>query len=179
MTSVIAHKNMFNLLSDDNINASSIVSPFSFAPPQQARQQAHQQARTPQRLSFTKTRPCNEAINTGHCHRGSNCDYANFQEELVDPPCGFRNCYRRHQSTLKQGQTICTLRHEDESVSDYRHRVHKNIDRLPYKNKVEDRRVVEDRHSDELTIRVSADKVSDAIKEALKNGFTNFNIELI
>ena len=150
MSSSINRKNM-NIYSILSKNTPTIVAPPTIVPPtivsSHIRSNAPvfrpSQQRMPESFEhknvFVKTRPCNEMSTKGHCYRGNECHFANYIEELVDPSCGFANCNRRNHKTLRPGQTVCTLKHLDETSDTYRKRVHPNL-RLPSNGS----RVVED-----------------------------------
>ena len=78
----------------------------------------------------SKTRPCNNVINTGICLR-ENCSFADAIDQLNPTICSFGiDCNRQFSQLLKKTQTICTYKHH-ETIEHWAERIGLDISKLP------------------------------------------------
>ena len=78
----------------------------------------------------SKTRPCNNIINTGICLR-ENCSFADAIDQLNPTVCSFGiECNRQFSQLLKKTQTICVYRHH-ETIEHWAERIGLDISKLP------------------------------------------------
>jgi hypothetical protein len=221
---MIKNNNMFSALAEKNINSphpSTIIirediaksrkqfaSHSSPAPMSKevSSQEQYSFAFTPKTqenvLSNKKTKACENIIKTGHCWRNTECSYAHWQDEIVYQPCGFGDrCFRRMKKNLRDGQRICTFKHESETMEEYYIRTEMPIPNLPRReqripvsqlencsrtqktfspqaevftpSRRESRSPIE-----EITIESSIENLEESILMSISQGFTKFNIKI-
>ena len=68
-----------------------------------------------------KTKLCTVFLEHGVCFRKI-CGFAHHKKDLNPKNCNFNSCYRRYQSTLRYGQTICMFKHINEDIDEWYNR---------------------------------------------------------